>query len=407
MSTQAPAVSLIGVGVDGYPEGRDAAALGTAIARATEAEVLLVTVHPDPLVVLPSGMNWSGLEEQARGTLIEVRDAISPGARIAVETDGSVARALHRVVRRENRDLLVLGSSRHAPKGQVRIGKRVRQLLCHFECALGVAPRGLHELASVPLGRVAVGYDASPEAEVALALAGSLAVAAGARLYLRGVVDDRLLRFGFTSLAGGGAHSPVWEDSIAEEDRGARGEARRSGVRVRQRGDTHRGHARPARQHTARPLAARWICSSSGQGIGARPSACCSGAPARRFSTTPPARSSPFRGRPPEPVPGGPLSRTPASRPRNAQSLGRRLASGCIRGRSQRARRSRAPGRAGRPRPGPPPPPRCHGERSAWCPASRPSPRRATVRRGRGCWDAVAVHGSISPLPLSYTVRCS
>jgi nucleotide-binding universal stress UspA family protein len=217
MSTQAPAVSLICVGIDGYPEGRDAAALGTAIARATEAEVLLVAVHPDPLVVLPSGMNWSGLEEQARGTLIEVRDAISPNARIAVETDGSVARALHRVVRRENRDLLVLGSSRHAPKGHVRIGKRVRQLLCHFECALAVAPRGLHEAASVPLGRIGVGYDASPEAEVALALAGSLAGAVGAELHLRGVVDDRLPPLGFSSLAGGGAQTPIWEASIAEQ----------------------------------------------------------------------------------------------------------------------------------------------------------------------------------------------
>jgi nucleotide-binding universal stress UspA family protein len=217
MSTQAPAVSLIGVGIDGYPEGRDAAALGTAIARATGAEVLLVAVHPDPLVVLPAGMNWSGLEEQARGTLIEVRDAISPGARITVETDGSVARALHRVVRRENRDLLVLGSSRHGPKGHVRIGKRVRQLLCHFECALAVAPRGLHELASVPLGRIGVGYDATAEAEVALAFAESLAVAAGAELHLRGVVDDRLPPIGFSSLAGGGSHAPVWEDGIAEE----------------------------------------------------------------------------------------------------------------------------------------------------------------------------------------------
>lgn len=60
---------------------------------------------------------------------------------MVVETDLAVPRALERVVRREHRDLLVVGSSRHGPDGRVRIGKRSRQLLCHFKCALAIAPR--------------------------------------------------------------------------------------------------------------------------------------------------------------------------------------------------------------------------------------------------------------------------
>ena len=41
--------------------------------------------------------------------MIETRDAFAPKARLAVKTDFSVARALHRVVLEENRDLLVVG----------------------------------------------------------------------------------------------------------------------------------------------------------------------------------------------------------------------------------------------------------------------------------------------------------
>ena len=44
-----PVTARLAVGVDGYPEGRDAAALGAAISRATGAATMLVAVHPDPM----------------------------------------------------------------------------------------------------------------------------------------------------------------------------------------------------------------------------------------------------------------------------------------------------------------------------------------------------------------------
>ena len=210
------AVNRIAVGVDGYPEGRDAVALGVAFARATGAELMLVAVHPDPLVVLPKGMDWKGMHEQARATLAEARDASAPDARIAVETDLSVARALHRVVRREHRDLLVVGSSRHAEEGRVRIGKRTRQLLCHFECALAVAPRGMHANPEVEFTRIGVGYDGSPESEAALALGGAVAVAADAELHVLGVVDDRMPTNGWSSVWLG-EMTTEWQAIVREE----------------------------------------------------------------------------------------------------------------------------------------------------------------------------------------------
>lgn len=209
-------VKRIAVGVDGYPEGRDAAALAAAIAQATGAELMLVAVHPEPVVVLPAGLDWESVRQQARSMLADVRDELAPDARLAVETDLSVARGLHRVIEREHRDLLVVGSSRHAPDGRVRIGKRVRQLLCHFECALAIAPRGYRENPKTTFSRIGVGYDGSPESTAALTLAGAIAADAGAEVDVRAVVDDRIpvLGFGFVWV---GDMADSWREVVQEE----------------------------------------------------------------------------------------------------------------------------------------------------------------------------------------------
>jgi len=210
------AVERIAVGVDGYPEGRDAAALAAAISRATGAELMLVAVHPEPIVVLPAGLDWTSLRQQTRSMLAEVRDELAPDARLAVETDLSVARALHRVIAREHRDLLVVGSSRHAPEGHVRIGKRVRQLLCHFECPLAIAPRGYQATRDAKFTRIGVGYDSSPESMAALELAAAIALEARAEIHVRGIVDDRMPSVGFGSLWVGNT-AGAWNEIVQEE----------------------------------------------------------------------------------------------------------------------------------------------------------------------------------------------
>ena len=197
-SRSAP-IARIAAGVDGYREGRDAATLASMIARAAGADLMLVAVHPDPMVVLPAEIGWTGMRKEAERLLRETRDALAPGARIAVETDWSVPRALERVVQREHRDLLAVGSSRAGPEGRVRIGNRTRQLLGHSRCALAVAPRGFSEQPSRRLARIGVGYDGAPESEAALAVAGALAVNAGATLRVRSVVDDRVPMVGWQS----------------------------------------------------------------------------------------------------------------------------------------------------------------------------------------------------------------
>jgi nucleotide-binding universal stress UspA family protein len=195
------ALSRVAAGVDFYPEGRDAAALGAELADALSADLIFVAVHPDPLVVMPGAMNWSGLHKQSETMLRELRDELAPAARLSVETDFSVPRALERLVRREHRDLLVVGSSRHGKEGRVRIGKRTRQLLNEAGCVVAVAPRGWHLVSGRGVERIGVGYDGSQEAETALQCARSIAQATGAKLHVRGVVDDRLPPIAYTGFA--------------------------------------------------------------------------------------------------------------------------------------------------------------------------------------------------------------
>ena len=99
-------------------------------------------------------------------------------------------RALRHVVRQEHRDLLIVGSGRGAAPGYVRLGPDTSDLLNHVACPLAIAPRRMAERKRAALTRVTVGFDGEPESLAAVELAASLATAAGAELYVLGVVDD-------------------------------------------------------------------------------------------------------------------------------------------------------------------------------------------------------------------------
>ncbi len=187
-----PAPRLIGAGVNGGPCGRDAAALGSLLARATGAELMLIGVHEVPLYegLLPRELSWSALDKEIRSTLAQMRDALAPSARIVVHTDALVWRGLRHVVRLEHRDLLVVGSATDCPRGKIALGKTVRDLLTHLECPLAIAPSGLSENRDPSLTRIGVAYDGSAESTAALELGRSMASAANGALEVRGVVTD-------------------------------------------------------------------------------------------------------------------------------------------------------------------------------------------------------------------------
>ena len=155
---------------------------------------MLIAVHEQPPLQVPlsSEADWKTVEKQSWSMLNETRDSLAPDARTVVQSDTLVWRALRRVVRREHRDLLVVGSARDADDGGIRIGRSARELLTHLECPLAFAPSGMRNLATPRLERIGVGFDGRPGTRPALALAGSIAHAAGAELVVRGVVDDRV-----------------------------------------------------------------------------------------------------------------------------------------------------------------------------------------------------------------------
>ncbi len=215
----------LAAGVSASLEGRDAAALGAALARATGADLTLVAVISDPIVVPPNAFSWKSLRKQAQVGLARIRDLEMPDAHVVVKTDVSTARALRRVVARDHRDLLVVGSSDKAPEGSVRIGKRVRQLIGYASCALAIAPRGIHHRKDIPIRRIGVGYDGGPESEAALALAASIAIAAGAKLHICGVVDDRA-KSARWSRGGVSEALPELDDQVLTEEQQLRQRAR-------------------------------------------------------------------------------------------------------------------------------------------------------------------------------------
>ena len=152
-------VSRIAVGVGGYPEGKDAIVLAAAIARATQAELMLVAVHP-----------WRQM----------------PGWSLRPT---SLFRARWSVC--------ATGASRPACRGfepaRPRRPGADRQALAPAAVSLQMCARDRAALNAQPaaqeLRRIGVGYDGGPESEAALSLAGSIAGAAGAELHLCGVVD--------------------------------------------------------------------------------------------------------------------------------------------------------------------------------------------------------------------------
>jgi nucleotide-binding universal stress UspA family protein len=181
------------VGVDGTAAGHDAVALGSLLAGPTAAELMLIAVREEPLVVvaLPAEQNWATSEQQARIMLAKTRDSMVPDARTTVASDTLVWRGLRRVAHREHRDLLVVGSAHNADDGHVRLGRSAAELMAHLECPLAVAPSGMASREVSCLERIGVGFDGRPESQAALGLAASIASAAGAELLIRRVVDDQ------------------------------------------------------------------------------------------------------------------------------------------------------------------------------------------------------------------------
>jgi hypothetical protein len=129
---------VLGAGVDGTASGRDAVALGAALARDTDAELMLIAIHEESIMqgMLPRQLSWSTLRKQARAMLARARDERAPDARIAVEADTLVWPGLRRAVALERRELLVVGSA-----GRAELDAAGASVVDQGPCPILVVPR--------------------------------------------------------------------------------------------------------------------------------------------------------------------------------------------------------------------------------------------------------------------------
>ena len=180
-------------------QGADARALGVNLASACGARLLLVSVvsavwiehvgvQTGPAVV------HSGQRDRAASALKEAAAELAGVSEIAdvgrrLEASSSPARGLHDTAVAEQADLIVVGSSHHGLLGRVLLGSVAERLLSGAPCAVAVAPRGHAAQQPRPIGRIAVGFDGSPESHLALGAGHELAARTGARLQVLIVIE--------------------------------------------------------------------------------------------------------------------------------------------------------------------------------------------------------------------------
>jgi nucleotide-binding universal stress UspA family protein len=180
------------VGVDGRPNGRDAIALASQL---TDPDGNLTLAHVHSGKLRPSHAITPGMvaeEREASHNLLEQERAAADVTAdlLSIESMGP-GRALHEQAEEQNADLLVVGSCSHGVFGRVMLGDDTRAALNGAPCAVAVAPRGYAERAGgadSQIDKVGVGYNASPESKVALALARKLAAQTGASVHALEVV---------------------------------------------------------------------------------------------------------------------------------------------------------------------------------------------------------------------------
>ena len=153
------------IGIDGRQGGRDAIALAKQLAS---AEANLTLGHVCTAVRVRGAVELLQIQRAEAQQLLEhERELAEIDAQLLVRGPRSVGPGLHELAEITEADLLVVGCAPHAMVGRVVVGDDSRAALDRSPCAIGIAPLG-YSLAPRRLHRLGVGFDGSPESEIAL-----------------------------------------------------------------------------------------------------------------------------------------------------------------------------------------------------------------------------------------------
>lgn len=176
------------VGVDGRPNGRDAVALASLL---TDPDGKLTLAHIHAGELHPSHVVTPGMVREEREASEKLLEAECAVAGISAELISIVAlspgRGLHLQAEEQSADLLVVGSSSRGALGRAMLGDDTRAALNGAPCAVAIASLGYGEH-PVPIAKVGVAYNGSPESNAALALARELAAPTQASIHALEVV---------------------------------------------------------------------------------------------------------------------------------------------------------------------------------------------------------------------------
>lgn len=185
MTDQPDTPQPIVVGFDASERGHDALALGRALAAALSTRLVVITAYtPEQWLWAPG--TAEPMDEEERGRLLDaVELTLSEADRFEFRTvpSPSAAGALHAAAERERAQVLVVGSSHHGAMGRMLLGTVSQEVLDAAPCAVAVAPVGLAK-GELRFARIGVGFDDTPAAYDALAVAHALARCANAELRL-------------------------------------------------------------------------------------------------------------------------------------------------------------------------------------------------------------------------------
>jgi len=171
------------VGYDGSDGGKDALELTRVLAEATGARVLVVTVLPYGPLPIPYEKLEEEDAERAEPLFEEARERLGE---LAIETrafgGGTPAGVINDVAEHEKADTIVVGSPHRGPVGRVLLGSVSDGLLHGAPCEVIAAPKGYAAEEHGPFRTIAVAYDDTAEAKLALRRAEDLALACRATI---------------------------------------------------------------------------------------------------------------------------------------------------------------------------------------------------------------------------------